>query len=538
MEGTFQNPVLPGFHADPSVCRVGEDYYLVNSSFVYFPGLPIYHSRDLVSWEQIGNGIHRREQIDFSRSAFSEGLWAPTIRWHDGTFYIINTLMQDGREAERTNFVITAKDPRGPWSDPIVIEGADGIDSSLFFDSGGRVWYCGNFTPRVQQYPGHQGIYLCELDAETLQFKGERKILLDGVAIHGKWTEAPHIYQRDGYYYLMISEGGTFTNHCVMMLRSRTIDGDYEICLRNPILTHRHLPLSHPVVAVGHADLVETQNGEWWMILLGVRPYTGFNYNLGRETFLLPLVWDEEGWPLADTADGLVDREIRRPRLPAFPRGRQSPNDHFEGEALPLHWNQIRCGEEDFYSLRERPGCLRLYLGAARLCDSLASPHFLGRRQEHMFFSAGTCMEFCPEDGEEAGMALVQSDEFHYIASVTRRAGKTVLQLYQTENAAQPLHYDFAGGDLRTTVLAVRELASYGGRIYLCVQGDRDRYSFYYGFREGEKLPLAEDVDAALLSTTRAGGFVGVCMGLYATSNGVPSGNWADFRWFEYCPEA
>lgn len=291
---------------------------MVNSSFVYFPGLPIYHSKDLVHWEQIGNGIHRSEQINFTRSAFSEGLWAPTIRWHNGTFYIVNTLVQDGREAERTNFVITAKDPKGPWSDPIVIEGADGIDSSLFFDDDGRVWYCGNFICPSQRYPGHHGIYLCELDPETLQIIGNRKILLDGASIHGKWTESPHIYKKDGYYYLMISEGGTFTNHCVMILRSKTIDGDYEICLRNPILTHRHLPLSYPIVAVGHADLVETQNGEWWMILLAVRPYTGFNYNLGRETFLVPITWDEEGWPLIDTPDGLVDREVRKPNLPFF----------------------------------------------------------------------------------------------------------------------------------------------------------------------------------------------------------------------------
>ena len=537
MENTFQNPILSGFHADPSICRVGDDYYLVNSSFVYFPGLPIYHSKDLVHWEQIGNGIHRSEQINFTRSAFSEGLWAPTIRWHNGTFYIVNTLVQDGREAERTNFVITAKDPKGPWSDPIVIEGADGIDSSLFFDDDGRVWYCGNFICPSQRYPGHHGIYLCELDPETLQIIGNRKILLDGASIHGKWTESPHIYKKDGYYYLMISEGGTFTNHCVMILRSKTIDGDYEICLRNPILTHRHLPLSYPIVAVGHADLVETQNGEWWMILLAVRPYTGFNYNLGRETFLVPVTWDEEGWPLIDTPDGLVDREVRKPNLPFFCRGRQSPNDHFEGEILPLHWNRIRNVGQKFFSLQERPGYLRVQLGKEKLTDNLAAPHFLGRRQEHMCFSAGTCMEFQPSNGEEAGLALVQSAEFNYIVTVGRENEKIILKLYQNDNMAQATHYNFIGRKIETTVLAHQELFDYNGRIYLFVQGDRETYSFYYGFCEGEKILLEDKVDASLLSTTRAGGFVGVFLGLYATSNGRLSENSADFHWFEYSPE-
>ena len=538
MENTFQNPILSGFHADPSICRVGDDYYLVNPSFVYFPGLPIYHSKDLVHWEQIGNGIHRSEQINFTRSAFSEGLWAPTIRWHNGTFYIVNTLVQDGREAERTNFVITAKDPKGPWSDPIVIEGADGIDSSLFFDDDGRVWYCGNFICPSQRYPGHHGIYLCELDPETLQIIGNRKILLDGASIHGKWTESPHIYKKDGYYYLMISEGGTFTNHCVMILRSKTIDGDYEICLRNPILTHRHLPLSYPIVAVGHADLVETQNGEWWMILLAVRPYTGFNYNLGRETFLVPITWDEEGWPLIDTPDGLVDREVRKPNLPFFCRGRQSPNDHFEGEILPLHWNRIRNVGQKFFSLQERPGYLRVQLGKEKLTDNLAAPHFLGRRQEHMCFSAGTCMEFQPSNGDEAGLALVQTDEFNYVVTVGRENEKIILKLYQNENMAQATHYNFIGRKIETTVLAHQELFDYNGRIYLFVQGDRETYSFYYGFCEGEKILLEDKVDASLLSTTRAGGFVGVFLGLYATSNGRLSENSADFHWFEYSPES
>ncbi len=536
METYYQNPILSGFHPDPSLCRVGDDYYLVTSSFVYFPGLPVFHSRDLVHWELISYAVNRKEQIDFSRSAFSEGLWAPTIRWHDGMFYIINTLVQNGREADRTNFVITASDPRGPWSNPVVIDGADGIDSSLFFDDDGRAWYCGNFICAAPKYEGHHGIYLCELNPKTMQFTGERKVILDGASIHGKWTEAPHIFRRDGYYYLMIAEGGTFTNHCVMFFRSKTVDGDYEICLRNPVATHRHLPLSYPIAATGHADLVRTQRGEWWMVLLAVRPYGGFNYNLGRETFLVPIVWDEEGWPLVDTPDGLIPSRCRRPDLPDAPCRRQNGADHFENAQLSLCWNTIRCSERDFYSLQARKGFLRIRLGAERLWDELGAPRFLGRRQEHMYFASCARMEFTPGEGEEAGLALVQSDEFHYVFTVTKTNGEIVLQLYQNENAGEPTLYDFATRVIRRTALAAQTLSPYNGSVYLYAQGEKDRYRFAYGFREGEQIPLLENADASLLSTTRAGGFVGVYVGLYASSNGAESTNAADFDWFEYTP--
>ncbi|HJD37221.1 MAG TPA: family 43 glycosylhydrolase, partial [Candidatus Blautia ornithocaccae] len=180
LKQTFHNPLLSGFYPDPSICRVGEDYYMVTSSFVYYPGLPIFHSRDLIHWEQIGHGIHRPEQLDYKNCETSEGLWAPSIRYHQGTFYIINTFVSEGREAQRDNYVITAKDPAGPWSDPVVVEGADGIDSSLFFDDNGSLWYVGNFISQECLYEGHHGIYLNELDPETFQFKGPRYIIWDG----------------------------------------------------------------------------------------------------------------------------------------------------------------------------------------------------------------------------------------------------------------------------------------------------------------------------------------------------------------------
>ena len=226
LKHTFKNPLLPGFYPDPSICRVGEDYYMVTSSFVYYPGLPIFHSKDLVHWEQIGHGIHRPDQLDYKNCETSLGLWAPSIRYHEGTFYIINTFVSEGREARRDNYIITATNPAGPWSDPVFVEGADGIDSSLFFDDDGSLWYAGNFISEEKLYEGHHGIYLNELDPVTFQFKGPRYIIWDGKKSYSRWIEAPHIYKKDGWYYLMVAEGGTFINHSVQMARCRTINGD------------------------------------------------------------------------------------------------------------------------------------------------------------------------------------------------------------------------------------------------------------------------------------------------------------------------
>ena len=214
---TFQNPLKSGFYPDPSICRVGDDYYMVTSSFVYFPGLPIFHSKDLVHWEQIGHGIHSPEQLDYKNCETSLGLWAPSIRYHDGTFYIINTFISEGREARRDNYIITAKDPAGPWSKACFVEGADGIDSSLFFDDDGRMYYAGNYIVSDPVYEGHHGIYLCELDPETFQFKGERTVIWNGlkngsrvltlteVKNHVRTVLAETPLEKDGRIYLTVA---------------------------------------------------------------------------------------------------------------------------------------------------------------------------------------------------------------------------------------------------------------------------------------------------------------------------------------------
>ncbi|MBL8090224.1 MAG: glycoside hydrolase family 43 protein, partial [Anaerolineales bacterium] len=312
MKKTFRNPILRGCYPDPSICRVGEDYYLVTSTFEYFPGLPIFHSKDLIHWHQIGHVLDRASQLDLDEIRPSGGLYAPTIRFSNGTFYVINTLV-DGK-TKSGNFIVTATNPAGPWSEPYWLD-SEGIDPSLFFDDDGQAWYVGTRLNEQRYYKGHTEIFLRKLDIKQMKLIGEEYILWDGALKGVVWAEAPHIYKVNGYYYLLIAEAGTAHHHAVTMARSKNITGPYEGNRSNPILTHRHLGLDYPIVGTGHADLVETQNGEWWLVLLAMRPYGGYFYNLGRETFLIPARWEDD-WLLASPGAGRVEFEYPAPNLP------------------------------------------------------------------------------------------------------------------------------------------------------------------------------------------------------------------------------
>lgn len=517
---TFSNPILKGFYPDPSVCRVEDDYYMTTSSFVYYPGLPVFHSKDLVNWEQIGHGIHRPGQIDYKNCETSLGLWAPTIRYHEGTFFISNTFVSEGREARRDNYIIRSDKPEGPWSDPIFIEGADGIDPTIFFDDDNRVWYVGNCIISPGEYEGHHAIYLSELDPITFQFTGERKVIWDGKRNYGKWIEAPHIYKKDGWYYLIVAEGGTFTNHSVMMARCETIDGTYEICPRNPIISHRHLSLMHPITVVGHGDLIETQHGEWWMVLLGVRPYEGFNYNLGRETFLAPIIWEKDGWPRIDNENGLINGIERYPDLSPCMYPIQDTCDDFENAELGMIWNTVHPPSDKCYSLENNPGHLRLYL-KPEVIQEICAPSFVGRRQQHHVFQVTCALDFSPlSDNEEAGLVLLSDNRYNYIFVKGVENNKLIISLFKTEKG------------VRTRVKKM-ELASQN-RLYLSIRGCTATYDFYFGIQENEYIPFEKGLPASLLSSTLNEGFTGTYIGMYAASNKFKSDNYADFDWFKY----
>jgi xylan 1,4-beta-xylosidase len=515
MSRTFRNPILPGCYPDPSICRVGEDYYLVASTFEYYPGLPIFHSRDLVHWRQIGHVLDRPSQLDLDEIRPSGGLYAPTIRHWQGTFYVLNTMVDGKRKSG--NFIVTATNPAGPWSEPYWLEGADGFDPSLFFDDDGRVWYTGNRLHEEGHYTGHTEVFLRELDHENMKLIGEDCILWDGAIKGAVWAEASHIYKFNGYYYLLIAEGGTAHHHAVTIARSKTVTGPYETNRGNPILTHRHLGLDYPIVGTGHADLVETQNGEWWLVLLAMRPYGGYYYNLGRETFLAPVYW-EEGWPIVSPGTGRVEFSYPAPDLPEHIWQPSQQRDDFDDATLALHWNFLRTPREDFYSLTERPGYLRLRLRPQRLSEQ-TNPSFIGRRQQHICFAAQTSLEFTPQnENEYAGLALIQNNNFHFLFVVTRGA-EPVVRLIRRAHG-------------RGEVLAEQPVSV--GRIYLKAEAHEQAYSFYFSNKSKDWRVLAEEIDGRILSTPVAGGFVGAFIAMYASSNEQLSTNHADFDWFEY----
>ncbi|MBE1443083.1 glycoside hydrolase family 43 protein [Paenibacillus sp. OAS669] len=517
---TFRNPVIPGFYPDPSICRAGEDYYLVTSSFEYYPGVPIFHSKDLVNWRQIGHVLDRPSQLDLDGTPTSKGIYAATIRYHKGIFYMITTFVVSATGARR-NFFVTAEDPAGPWSDPYWLPDAPGIDPSLFFDDNDKVYVMANRQPPSgQQYPKHMEIWLQELDLETKQLIGPKFSLWDGALKQIHAQEGPHLYKINGYYYLLIAEGGTGYTHSVTIARSESITGPYENCKSNPILTHRHLGRSYPIVNVGHADIVETQNGEWWMVCLASRPYGGEYRNLGRETFLVPFIWEKD-WPVVNPGKGIVEIEMPRPNLPETRWPSAAACDPFESGTLGMQWNFIRTPRGEFWSLTERPGYLRLKLKPERLSEC-ANPSFVGRRQQHMSFVARTVMEFVPKTSHEAaGLVLLQNQDYHFRLEYALGEAGPVIRLIQRK----------AGEEI---ILGAHSVDA--GKLYLKVEAIGQAYHFYYATSYEQWIALAEDVDGTLLSSDVAGGFIGAYMGLYASSEGEASTNYADFDWFEYLP--
>ena len=367
------------------------------------------------------------------------------------------------------------------------------------------------------QYKGHTEIWLRELDINSFHLRGETHVLWDGALKKAIWAESPHIYKINGDYYLMIAEGGTAHDHAVTIARSKSITGPFEPNPRNPILTHRHLGLDYPITGTGHADLVETQNGEWWLVCLAMRPYGGYYYNLGRETFLAPVRW-EDGWPVVSPGMGKVEFSYKVPDLPEHAWNQPPARDDFD-ETLPrLEWYSLRGPMGDFASLSERPGFLRLGLRPESLNEP-TNPSFLGRRQQHIHFRAETALEFSPKTGHEyAGLALVQNNDFHLLLVVTRTS-EPVIRLIKRAQGQE------------TTVA---EQSVHDGRIYLKVEAHEQAYAFYLAEKPGEWRAVAEDVDGRILSTPVAGGFVGTTIGMYASSNGQQSENFADFDWFEY----
>ena len=503
----FQNPLLPGFYPDPSICRVAQDYYLVNSSFEYFPGVPIFHSRDLVHWRQIGHCLTRASQLPLHRAKCSDGIYAPTLRHHQGHFYMATTNHLSGKGFQ--NFYVHADDPAGDWSEPVWVE-QGGIDPSLFFDDDGKVYWTGNGTGWAQE----RGIYQSEIDLATGRRLSEIKFIWPGTG--GSYPEAPHLFKRGGYYYLSIAEGGTAECHMVSLSRSRQPFGPFESCPHNPVLTHRSL--MSPLQATGHADFFEDHQGNWWAVFLAIRPaYSGF-YNLGRETCLAPVEWTEEGWPIVHGGEKVrLEMDVPREMAPQ-PWPIKPARDHFEKDKPDYSWVFLRNPHKEDWSLTDRPGWLRLTCAPPTL-DDLESPAFIARRQQHFECRVSTLVDFIPQtENEEAGLVALLDVDHHAEILITKRGGTRVCLLRRRVGSLV----------VETAPVTVPE-----GPLQLSLQANRTEYRFSVTPHGCEPTRVG-DHELRFLSTPVAGGYTGVVIGLYATSNHHPSKNQAYFDWFDY----
>lgn len=497
---------MPGFYPDPSICRVGEDYYLVNSSFEYFPGVPVFHSRDLVNWRQIGHALTRPEQLHLHRAKCSDAIGAPTLRYHHGRFYMITCNGVTGR-----NFYVSTEDPAGEWSDPVIVD-QRGIDPSLHFDEDGRVFLTTNGTG----WNPVRGLYQCEIDIETGRQLTPTRLIWTGTG--GSYPEAPHLFRRGGCYYLLVAEGGTSECHMVTIARSAGPYGPFESCPANPILSHRSL--MNPIQATGHADFVEDHLGNWWAVFLGIRYASGFFHNLGRETYLAPVDWTDDGWPVVNGGLPIrVEMQVEN-GIPPHPWAPSPLRDDFDAPTLALPWVFLRNPNPGDCSLTDKTGFLRLRCSPVTLND-LASPAFIARRQQHFDCTATCQLEFHPaHDNEEAGLTVLISNDHHCEIFLTQRDGLRVVIVRRTI------------GDLSSEV--ARAEVSHG-TTRLAIRADRENYSFeLVGDRSPSRILARSPV--RYLSTEVAGGFTGAMLGLYATCNGGASSNSALFDWFEYTP--
>lgn len=502
----IQNPILRGMYPDPSICRAGDDFYIVNSTFEFFPAIPVSHSKDLVNWENIGYCVDRNSQLSIQPAGIgrqsADGIYATTIRYKDGIFYMVTTNMHQEKDAG--NFFVWAKDPAGPWSDPIFLD-VPGIDPSFFFDDDGKNYYVGTAGGKI---------YVVEIDLSSGKMLTEPKVLWGGTG--GAYPEGPHLYKKDGWYYLMISEGGTERAHMITMARSRSLFEGYEECPNNPVFTNRSL--LRPIEAVGHADLVEDQNGNWWAVCLGTRTFSyPPKHNLGRETMIAPVDWSGD-WPVFGN-NGTLDMEFEVDSLPAVPEEKErNQNYHcgFDTEKPDLSWNYLYNPEEEHYKWGN--GCVTL-TGNAHALHDWAAYTWLGRRQSAHHTTASVTLEFPTEqEKEEAGFTVFMNYKHHYAAAVV------------CEDGARKIVFRRRIGSLE----AVENSVLFEGKaVTFELESNQDLYKFYYRVDGGERVFLGQG-ETVYLTTEVGGSFTGNYYALYAMGNGVPGTTPAMFTDFNY----
>ena len=504
VDSILRNPILPGCYPDPSICRVGDDYYMVNSSFAYFPGVPIWHSTDLKSWKQLGYVLNRPSQLPMREGLrISGGIYAPDIKYnpHNKLFYMITTNVDGGG-----NFFVTTEDPKkGNWSDPIYLPEVGGIDPGLFFGEDGKAYIVNNDAPKGKaEYDGHRAIWIREFDWANNQTIGEQKMIIDGGVDKSEkpvWIEGPHLYYINNTYYLMAAEGGTGTNHREVIFSSDSPFGPFKPCKINPILTQKGLAddRSNPVTCVGHADLVETPDGDWYAVFLGVRPFYDGHDVMGRETFMLPVTW-ENGQPIILPNGETISYQVTPVK----------PTQLWDKDELALEAFFIRTPVIDQYKI-DHNGKLLLSASSSTL-NAKKQPAAIGRWVTENTFTAETSLEFTPETPDDmAGLILFQNDECNI------QFGKT-LNINGTPSISLNV---YSLGVLKETTTLTLASGDFNKKIYLKVSGSEAvNYTFSYSTDPAKGwITVGNPVSAALLSTRTAGGFTGTMVGIYATAS-------------------
>ncbi|OBZ17463.1 glycoside hydrolase family 43 protein [Bacillus sp. FJAT-26390] len=528
----IQNPILRGFNPDPSIVRVGDDYYVATSTFQWFPGVQIHHSRDLIHWRLLTRPLDRPSQLNMLGNPDSGGVWAPCLTFHEGKFYLVYTDVKShaGAYKDTHNYVVTAPDIEGPWSDPVYLN-SSGFDPSLFHDDDGRKWIVQMQWDYRKDHDPFNGIYLQEYSEERQQLVGPSRLIYTGSELG--LTEGPHLYKKDGFYYLMVAEGGTSYEHAVTVARSKELIGPYETDPLGPMLTAYHQP-DLKLQKAGHASLVHTQSDEWYIVHLCGRPLETEDKrcNLGRETAVQRCAWSEDGWLRLDGGGNSPNVTVQAPALPKHPFPESPSVDDFDGGKLDIQWQSLRQPiREDWLSVTERPGFLRLKgmeSPNSRFRHSLA-----GRRQQAFRCEAETVVEFEPKTYQQmAGLIYYyNSQNYYYLRIGYDEAAGTHLAILANDHGVYQEHTDAP-----VPVPA-------GARAYLRLVISHTELQFYYSWDGTDWHTIGPVLDASKISDEYAThlvdgyftdwGFTGAFIGLCAhdLSGGRKA---ADFDYFRY----
>jgi alpha-N-arabinofuranosidase len=465
----YQNPIIPGFNPDPSICRVGDDFYVVTSSFEYFPGVPIYHSRNLVNWELIGHCLTRDSQLQLEHCAASKRIYAPTIRHKDGIFYMITT----NAAKSHYNFIVHTENIHGEWSEPAWID-MRGIDPSLFWDDDGTCYCC----------LAVMGIGMFAINPLTGEKLSDMRMISSGCG--GSSPEAPHIYKKDGWYYLLLAEGGTEYGHRVTVQRAAGIWGPYEPCPDNPILTHKELD-TNPIQGTGHADIFDDAQGNWWMVCLGFRTLGGTQHHtLGRETFLTPLSWRKGEWPQVEGKQISLEMDGPLPS-PAQPVDHSLVMD-CTTPLLDKRFVHTRNPNRENYAVDADAHTLTLTGSGARLSDEGASSTLLCVRQSDFYTLTRISLDVDKCQARKFGVTAFHMNRYHYDMYLSGGTGKLTL------NFSKSIH----DGDFRTACIPFDR----HGLVTLFILTDKSKYAFGFETEQGERIIIGEGASVGLASET------------------------------------